>query len=76
MKRPILATLVTAGFLACLALVSSSTRADDVEVSVTVVEGMTVNGDGSIIINASANPLVVTFPAVFNGVEYQISMVS
>ena len=59
-----------------LALVSSSTRADDVEVSVTVVEGMTVNGDGSIIINASANPLVVTFPAVFNGVEYQISMVS
>ena len=59
-----------------LALVSSSTRADDVEVSVTVVEGMTVNGDGSISTNASANPLVVTFPAVFNGVEYQISMVS
>ena len=76
MKRPILATLVTAGFLACLALVSSPTHADDVEVSVTVLDGMTVNGDGSIITNASANPLVVTFPGVFNRVEYQISMVS
>ena len=41
MKRPILATLVTAGFLACLALVSSPTHADDVGVSVTVLDGMT-----------------------------------
>jgi hypothetical protein len=51
-------------------------HADSVSVSVQVAEVVSVNQDGTTYSNASARPLIVSFPATFDGVEYQIWMVS
>ena len=50
--------------------------ADTVSISVTVSEAIWTDENGVMQTNASERPLIVTFPATFDGVEYQISTVS
>ena len=66
----------TAAILTVMAITPVHADSGSVSVSVTVAEVISVNQGGTTYSNASERPLIVTFPATFDGVEYQITMVS